>query len=87
MAHLGDLLGGDFDGVLLLRAVVQRGAVHVFVVEECKVLHLLPNPCDFILDLKKGIKHDAAMYSVNRGGGCLRQIQPKTRFTLFFPHK
>lgn len=51
--HLSDFLRGDFYGVLLLAAVVQGGTVHVLVVERGQILYLLPNPCDFILDLDR----------------------------------
>ena len=50
--YLCDLLSGDFYGVFLLTAVVQRGTVHVLVVECGQVLHLLPDPRDLILDLE-----------------------------------
>lgn len=55
-AHLCDFLRGDFDGVLLLAAVVQGGTIHVLVVERGQILDLLPNPCDLILDLDSRVE-------------------------------
>lgn len=49
--YLCDLLRGDLDGMLLLTAVVQCGSVHVLVVQAGELLHLLPYPCDVILNL------------------------------------
>lgn len=50
-ADLSDFLGGDLDGVLLLTAVVQRGPVHVFVMEARQLLHLLTDTGQLILNL------------------------------------
>lgn len=50
--YLCDLLCGDFYCMLLFAAVIQRRTIHVLVVKQGQFLHLVPNPCDFILDLR-----------------------------------
>lgn len=49
--YLCNFLCSDLDGMLLLTAVIQRGPVHVFVVQTGQFLHLLTYTCDFILNL------------------------------------
>lgn len=51
LLYLCNFLCSDLDGMLLLTAVIQRGTVHVFVVQTSQFLHFLTNTCDFILNL------------------------------------
>lgn len=52
LSHLRDLLSCDFYGVLFFAAVIQCGTIHVLIMKQGQFLHLLLDPCDFILDLK-----------------------------------
>lgn len=54
--YLRNLLCSDFYCMLFLTAVIQRRAIHMLVMKQGQFLHLLPNPCDFILDLKMKTK-------------------------------
>lgn len=69
MMHLRDLLCSDFYCMLFLAAVVQRGAIHVLVVQRGQLLHLLPDPCDFVLDLKRKWTAIKITLQVQRGFG------------------
>lgn len=50
--NLCDFLCSDFNSMFLFTAVVQRGSVHVFIVQARQLLHLLPYTCDLILNLR-----------------------------------
>ncbi len=64
LLYLCDFLCSDLDGVLLFTAVIQRGPVHVFVMQIGQLLHLLTNTCDFILNLQE---QDFTVHSVDDG--------------------
>lgn len=53
-------MGGYFDGVLLLTAVVQGGSVQMLVVKAGQFLHLLFNAAHVVLDLNKRHHHSSA---------------------------
>lgn len=50
--HLCYLLCRNFYGMFFLTAVIESGTIHMLVMKQGQILHLLPNPCDFVLDLK-----------------------------------